>query len=259
MRLYRVIMASFAVFAIGGTASAAVIEVTANGVVDNGVDGAGLFGASASDLAGQPYSLTFDIDTSKGYVRGGDQIYIYTSVLYSRGPDPAITGDIAVNGVDYAVDGLRGGRNDYFADGRNSLNDLQQDVFSANSELSLYDGFSPIYPSGPRADFPAVFHDPNLDPQSFSLDYRQFRPPLGNFSFSRSGVSTNLVLQLCQLDYDVLSTTGGPTSFVPEPASWAMFVGGFATVGGAMRRRGRSPRQRDPRLSPTTAQWLQPV
>lgn len=239
MRLYRVIMASLAVFAIGGTASAAVTEVTANGVVDNGLDGAGLFGAPASDLAGRPYSLTFDIDTSKGYVRGGDQIYIYTSVLYSRGPDPAITGNIAIDGVNYAVDGLRGGRNDYFADGRNSLNDLQQDVFSSNAELSLYDGYNPIYPNAPGADFPAVFHDPNLDPQSFSLDYRQFPVTLGNFNFSQSGVSTNLVLQLYQFNYNVLSTTGGPTSFVPEPASWAMFVGGFAAVGGAMRRRGR--------------------
>jgi hypothetical protein len=31
-----------------------------------------------------------------------------------------------------------------------------------------------------------------------------------------------------------------PTSAVPEPATWAMFIGGFGLVGGAMRRRQRT-------------------
>jgi len=29
-----------------------------------------------------------------------------------------------------------------------------------------------------------------------------------------------------------------PNSVVPEPASWAMMVGGFGVIGGALRRRG---------------------
>lgn len=31
---------------------------------------------------------------------------------------------------------------------------------------------------------------------------------------------------------------GVPTSAVPEPASWAMMLGGFGLIGGALRRRG---------------------
>ncbi|PZU09863.1 MAG: hypothetical protein DI605_08050 [Sphingomonas sp.] len=36
---------------------------------------------------------------------------------------------------------------------------------------------------------------------------------------------------------NVLST---PVSRVPEPATWAMFIGGFGLVGGAMRRQRRT-------------------
>ncbi len=38
----------------------------------------------------------------------------------------------------------------------------------------------------------------------------------------------------------VVATAGGGTAAVPEPASWAMFIGGFGLVGSAMRRRQRT-------------------
>ncbi len=35
----------------------------------------------------------------------------------------------------------------------------------------------------------------------------------------------------------VAPETSAPTSTVPEPASWAMMLGGFGLIGGALRRR----------------------
>jgi hypothetical protein len=35
------------------------------------------------------------------------------------------------------------------------------------------------------------------------------------------------------------ATIGDPTAAVPEPATWAMMVGGFGLIGSAMRRRQR--------------------
>jgi len=53
---------------------------------------------------------------------------------------------------------------------------------------------------------------------------------LGFYNFSQAGVQ-----------YSAFTTDEGsytpPTSAVPEPATWAMMIGGFAMVGGTMRRR----------------------
>lgn len=35
----------------------------------------------------------------------------------------------------------------------------------------------------------------------------------------------------------ILDVNGGPTAAIPEPASWALLIGGFALVGSALRRR----------------------
>lgn len=81
-----------------------------------------------------------------------------------------------------------------------------------------------------------------------------FTPTSGdwqNYSFSfNSGAATNVTFGLRDLntDYgyndfavDDISVTGavGDVGIVPEPASWALMIGGFAMTGSAMRRRER--------------------
>jgi hypothetical protein len=54
-------------------------------------------------------------------------------------------------------------------------------------------------------------------------------------------VSDALSLIVAQFSLPVGAAPQPPaTSDVPEPATWAMFIGGFGLVGGAMRRRGRT-------------------
>jgi hypothetical protein len=70
-----------------------------------------------------------------------------------------------------------------------------------------------------------------------------------NFAFL-AGVGFNANVDgLYRVTLDVNGMSGGPQSFsvdaqlgagVPEPATWAMMIGGFGLVGGAMRRRTRT-------------------
>lgn len=65
-----------------------------------------------------------------------------------------------------------------------------------------------------------------------------------------SGVGFNAgVDNIYRVTLDVNGMSGGPQSFsvdaklgagVPEPATWAMMIGGFGLIGGAMRRRTRA-------------------
>lgn len=226
-------------------ASADLIDVTVTGTVGSGIDGAGLFGAAGRDLTGVSYSTLFHIDTSKGKVTGG-VTYIpdhgpisYASTLSNIGGAPAITGQLTIGSQNVFVDGSKYGVNDYEAQLHIDSNSLVQDVASADTELSMYDYYNPIYPVSPLDDpSEGIFHDPNLNPANFYYNLRGFGGEGdGAFTAVRSAGTTSLSLDLDTINYDVLSSVGGPTSFVPEAPTWAMFIAGFGLVGAATRRR----------------------
>ena len=246
-RFFSALCAGVATFVLAAASPsyAAIIQVTANGVVDNGTDGAGLFGAVGADLTGQDYSVSFDIDTSKGYITGGVVSYppvgprYYSSVLHNAGSAPAIVGDLQIDGEDYRVDGSKSGVNDYEADLHDGLNSLLQDVASPDAELSFYDGFNPIFPESPLDDpGNGVFHDPNLNPASFNFNTYGIPYLLGNFSFQDGSASTNLELDALNISYNVISAGGGPTTFTsaaPEPFTWLLMLIGVGTIGMTLR------------------------
>ena len=93
-----------------------------------------------------------------------------------------------------------------------------------------------------------------VDGLEFSIPNHYFISPVSGFSyagFSLSSVGSPVTLRLSQsLGFSVAGgATYGPDRLgsvtlapaaagaVPEPASWAMMVGGFGLLGGAMRRR----------------------
>ncbi len=61
---------------------------------------------------------------------------------------------------------------------------------------------------------------------SISISFTSIGSPSGQFAYSDDGSAV------------FAYTTGGPSA-VPEPATWAMMIGGFGMVGGAMRYRRR--------------------
>jgi PEP-CTERM motif len=75
------------------------------------------------------------------------------------------------------------------------------------------------------------------DIQNFDIT-SQLSPGLNNLFLSQNAVQDALSLVVAQFDLPVGAAPPPPS--VPEPATWAMMVGGFALVGGAMRRRQRT-------------------
>ena len=257
--------AAIAALALGSPSYAAVIRVTASGLVENGADDAGIFAATGTDLTGQAFQAPFNIDTSKGYVTGGvvygqafpggpPEFFEYDSVLHNSGAVPAVTGALDIDGKSYSVDGSKFGENSYVTVRDDGGHDsLIQDVASSNAELLLYDGFDPIYPASPLVTGDGVFYDPNLYPHSFSIDYSTI-PGLyfpASFNFGSGASSTDLQLDGVQVSYTVISAGGGPTSFVssaPEPLAWILMVVGVGMVGTTIRatKKGRQGLVSDP-------------
>lgn len=231
-------------------AEAAIIKVTATGVVDHGVDRAGVFGQSGSDLVGQAYSAIFNIDTSKGYVTGGKEYFegvgarYYSSELHNSAEKIAMNASLSIGADSVAIIGSKIATNLYDADLHDDNNYLYQEVASSIADLNFMDGFNLVYPVAPGGEG-GEFHDPNLNPAN--LAFSSFGATfynLGNFSYAGQGGDTNLSLDLLSLTYDVVSAGGGPTSFTssaPEPGTWALLLAGVGMVGSALRFGRRRP------------------
>lgn len=64
-------------------------------------------------------------------------------------------------------------------------------------------------------------------------------PNLGFFGFSSDRPMNQVIIRSAdaRIDLDNLRFNTAPATAVPEPASWALMIGGFGIAGGAMRRR----------------------
>lgn len=107
-------------------------------------------------------------------------------------------------------------------------------TFTLNSfqVASFYNGA--IDETGFGTSFTVRFNGDITTDQLFAIDTT---PGFQTFTFNRAGIHAfevrNAYLQLDNVVLDALPSVGG----VPEPASWALLLGGFGAVGVAMRRR----------------------
>lgn len=195
-----------------GMADAAIVNVTYSGTVLYGYDNTGQFGM-VGDLTGASFVTKYLFDTSKGYVGDdGNVAYAYGGSAYGL-DSPAISGSIAINGSSPV------------AIGGDAAAEIYRDREAGFSEQYSYLGAGDSY----------IYND--------VYDYAD--RPFGGATFNGdvSGLSGSGYFQIANNSaYGGLTATHLTVSSgsVPEPASWAMMVGGFGMLGGAMRRRQRT-------------------
>ena len=197
-------------------ATAATIIVTYAGKVNSGTDVDGLFGAAGANLRHQDYTLVFTTDTSGFSADGIDGDY--SSIQYCCSVQATMT----IGGQSYTIDGIGDSTNvaqwaipdwDFgYQIGAQAIAANGNDF--ANANIGSYDDFF-----GALGLTTALTHTVSNQDDAYSVGFS-----VGNTSLD------DLKLSSVSVQYI-------PSAAVPEPASWALMVGGFGLLGGAMRRR----------------------
>ena len=214
----RRFLAASAAALLASAAQAGPVTVIWSGTVTSGADYAGLFADPFTDMTGAQFVAIYQFDPAKGVTAGAStlaQAYGGTS----RGVEsPSLGATFSINGHSVSFTGA------YFG----QIYDFETHFDSQqSSEADDGDGVGMMNAVFDEED--RSYGDPSL--ANFSGDVSDAGYNFGWFSSGPDIGSTNLVLQ----NQHVRITSG----LVPEPASWAMMVGGFVLIGSAMRRRPR--------------------
>jgi hypothetical protein len=209
-------LCALAVAVTGTRTDASIIHVTHTGTVSSGVDYDGLFGTAGTDITGEDYIVVYSVDTSLSTRHSVDVPGAYSVDQYCCDWASAA---ITIGGQTFsftASGGIARALND---PGYSWARAITQDTVW-NSNYYLYHQVA--------------------SPDNFigSADVTQpFFHTLTQADFD-TGETTGYFFTTADNLYlrdETISSDGG----VPEPASWAMMVGGFGLVGGALRGRGK--------------------
>lgn len=191
------------------TASATYLTLAASGTLDVGSDPGNLFGTNNPDISGQPFDLTliFDETVPSDYSSiPGPTIGELEEFSYIGGPSNgypvAMWAWLTVAGHQIALTGDSSTFGSYYPY-RPYFNLTDNDVSGHHAILTL---------NYIEEDF-SVF---DLGPQYIPVAYGDFSPQ----------------------SYSLTTSPGSYTpTAIPEPAAWAMMIGGFGGVGAMLRRR----------------------
>lgn len=212
---------------LGMPAAAAVKVATYSGTVDFGFS-AGIFGPDPTrfiNIAGYTYVATFIYDTDLGQ-RSGNGLFGYEDVRGGTSlgiVSPFISATLSLTGLEFTNSSTSllgaelGYATAYFTSSGHGASDDSQNKFSVFARNFIL----------------GTDIDANLATTPFSNGG-------GQFNFARPyGIGQQTALGTFApsgtIEITDLTSPGG----VPEPASWAMLIGGFAAVGLQARRRGR--------------------
>lgn len=203
----------FAIAVVAGLAPAsraraATVIATYEGTVVNGADNTGVFGLAGQSLVDEAYKLIVTFDTSLGNVAAqgvGDE--------WANGP--ATSAALTIGGV--TID-FQGGA---FHVGPNQITEAFTHV------SFLPDGTK--HTDYMLVSVPALF---NRSLSSFG--------PSGGGSFAYAGYDRGSSRLAAGAFGQLQSVPVEPTSAVPEPAAWALMIGGLWLLGGALRVRRRA-------------------
>jgi hypothetical protein len=208
----RILMGCALGFFAAGAANATLYTQIYTGTVRSGTDTANLFGGGS--LAGQAFTATYVFDDTLGLAtNNGVEHSAHGGSTYPALATPNLSTSLTINGLTYSFVGTFYG--EIYASYEAAFSYLSSNAQSGTATLTntVYDGFGAAYP------------DPAF---AFSGSVAGALGNSGQFSLG------DQILRLTNSTYAVSAAAA-----VPEPASWAMFIGGFGLVGGAMRRRAR--------------------
>jgi hypothetical protein len=214
------------------SAQAGIVMITYQGVVSDGHDLTGLFGAAGADLTNAGFTAVFKVDDSvRTYVdiEPPNLFHLHGGTYYNNGRLSPVSGKLTINGHTVSVPGLVWGQvwrstgggaseisaeaDDYQDNGVvTSSTNLYGRIFSrVNQITSDYDLYSPLsYTAQWGDDVGSVFQ----------------------YTVCNDADS------VCSADtYAHLDSASVTVTPVPEPATWTLLILGVGMIGFAARRR----------------------
>jgi hypothetical protein len=219
MNSAKLLLAACALALTAGTAQAKIVTVTWTGLVADGIDVDGSFGDQGADLAGLGFTAVYRFDTSLGGqtadasstdVQGGSRYGTATPVLSAA---------ITINGHTFSLAGS------YFGEIYSQF-DANPQFYTEAQDSADVDLWNYLQPDGPAGGWSTA---------SFA-DFD------GDVSAIDGGAGFSTAADLFDLANQHLTIHSEADGAVPEPASWALMLGGFGLVGGALRSRKTSVR-----------------
>jgi len=212
------------------SAHATKITVTYTGTVTSGYDNHGVFGDPLANLTGQAFRASFTYDTLLGrysswspgeaQILGGPYYASNTGAGYGS---PVIKTSFTVKGVTRSFSSPSGA--------------IQIGSVYPNSRYMILSALSFMgnLPAGSSYDDLQIYADNPLLPTVVDAGFGRLH--ITNLSSSYQ-FGTTAGTDLLHLRPLTVRATAGTA--VPEPGAWAMMISGFAMVGAALRRSGRS-------------------
>ncbi|WP_394648694.1 PEPxxWA-CTERM sorting domain-containing protein [uncultured Sphingomonas sp.] len=216
---------------VPAAAIAAPATVTVTGTVLNGLDAGGQFAGIGANLAGLPFSAVFTVEAQPGntVIQTGTLGY-----LFGRGAGSPVSAALTIGSRTYDFAGsFSGSARVMDAAGNGGTDLLHYMVDDTNVALLppdntlLYVGFDTLRNVLNSANYSA-FDQIDLTAQDGATG--QVRIANRDAATGTYGASTYANLSLSTIRASVMSP-------VPEPATWAMMIAGFAMTGAALRRR----------------------
>jgi hypothetical protein len=235
-----------AALGMAGSASAGTFLITYKGTVFNSrVDAGDIFGGSGTSLNGKAFTAVYTLTDPKA---GGEVFNNGTRAIASGfGVGNPVTGALTINGATRTFGVGTTFRYVGYAEQRNNFAGVVDSVgHSASVNEPILDSRNVVIgtrSAGLRLDITSYVNNivnstDYTAPLNYSVQSNDF--VFGNFSFAERYLAGNESRELGEGSLNIASVTiapfvAPPTGGVPEPASWALMLGGFALTGGALR------------------------